>query len=218
MKMLCDIIQVNVTAGPLKGRDCSRLFPPRVCRGGSSKDSWSIHASIYHPWGHEPWYVTHTHAQVHTHTDTHSDGISNRQAESSCLWQGTYSTQQMLLWDPHNWDVSLNVAWTSGWGLLIFRCETMRLKSARTTGTLGTSLLLRSLSRSAAMLFFTCCRVVRSVLRELMLTEKGRQKNRLMKEMSYWVFTTLGQRGCTAKDTGLLHCRPVLMLLRCSAY
>lgn len=50
------------------------------------------------------------------------------------------------------------------------------------------------------MLFFTCCRVVRSVLRELMFTEKGRQNNRLMKEMTYWVLP-LSAKGAAHQKT-----------------
>lgn len=80
--------------------------------------------------------------------------------------------------------------------------ELIKLKTNLLIVFACTSLLLRSRSRSAAMLFFTCCRALRSFLSELGSHKKrGRHQvlNKLsgiitFTEMIYLLYLIVGQR------------------------
>ncbi len=73
---VCPEPQAN-TAELLKsnyGTTCNELNKLEGLRGrqqGRGEDSGPFHGSIYHPWGHEPRHVTHTHEHTHVHKNTH---------------------------------------------------------------------------------------------------------------------------------------------------
>lgn len=81
------------------GTTCSKFNKLKGLQGwqrGRGEDSGPFHGSIYHPWGHEPRHVTHTHEHTHIHKNTHAPLVASQTARlrNSCLWQGTYFLQQ----------------------------------------------------------------------------------------------------------------------------
>ncbi len=53
---------------------------------GRGEDSGPFHGSIYHPWGHEPWHVAHTHEHTHTRTHTHTHTYTHAHTRTHAPW------------------------------------------------------------------------------------------------------------------------------------
>lgn len=81
------------------GTTCNKLNKLKGlqgCHKGRGEDSWQFHGSIYHPWGHEPWYVTHMHKRARTQTRTVKHTRTARWHPKQSGWEQLSMTGHIL--------------------------------------------------------------------------------------------------------------------------